>query len=113
MVITEPAVASSQLLGLGLKLYPSNMPRMLNKHLTRFMQSESFSSTPKSSERNEDSVSRVGFYIPDSIKVALGMGNWALGIGKLLFGGHSSKLLHCLIRTNAQCPITNDQSNLF
>ena len=27
-------------------------------------------------------------YIPNSIKVAL-------GIGKLLFGGHSSKALHC------------------
>ena len=34
MFITEPAVAS-----LGLKLYPSNMQRMLNKELTRFMQS--------------------------------------------------------------------------
>ena len=33
-------------------------------------------------------------YIAHSIKVAL-------GIGKLLFGGHSSKALHCLI-----CPIT-------
>jgi len=56
------------------------MPRMLNKDLTQFMQRESFSSTPKSGERNVDSVSRVGFYIPDSIKVALGIGNWALRI---------------------------------
>ena len=34
MFITEPAVPS-----LGLKLYPSNMQRMLNKELTRFIQS--------------------------------------------------------------------------
>ena len=39
MVITEPAVASTRLLGLGSKLYPSNMPCMLNKDLSRFMQS--------------------------------------------------------------------------
>ena len=31
-------------------------------------------------------------YIPNSIKVALGIGQ--LRIGKLLFGGHSSKALH-------------------
>ena len=39
MVITEPAIPSAQLLGLDLKLSPSNMPRMLNKDLTRVMQS--------------------------------------------------------------------------
>ena len=39
MVITEPAVASARLLGLGSKLYPSNIPRVLNKDLTRFMPS--------------------------------------------------------------------------
>ena len=33
MVITEPAVASTRLLGLGLKLLPMNMPCMLNKDL--------------------------------------------------------------------------------
>ena len=33
-------------------------------------------------------------------------GHWELGIGKLLFGGHSSKSLHCSICSNAQCPIT-------
>ena len=33
MVITEPAVASKRLLGLGSKLYPSNLQRMLNKDL--------------------------------------------------------------------------------
>ena len=58
MVITEPAVASAQLLGLGSKLYPSNMLRMLNKDLTRFMQSLNFSSTLKSSKRKKDSAGR-------------------------------------------------------
>ena len=38
MVITVSVVASTWLLGLGSKLYPSNMQRMLNKDLTRFMQ---------------------------------------------------------------------------
>ena len=38
-VITEPAVASTQILGLGSKQYPSNMRRMRNKDLTRFIQS--------------------------------------------------------------------------
>ena len=36
MVITELSVPSAQLLGLGSKLYPSNIQRMLNKGLTRF-----------------------------------------------------------------------------
>ena len=39
MSITEPPVASARLLGLGSKLYPSNILRMLNKDVTRFMQS--------------------------------------------------------------------------
>ena len=39
MFITEPAEPSAQILGLGSKLYPSNMPRMLNKDVTRFIQS--------------------------------------------------------------------------
>jgi len=33
MVITMPAEASAQLLGLGSKLYPSNIPCMLNNVL--------------------------------------------------------------------------------
>ena len=41
-------------------------------------------------------------YIADSIKDAL-------GIGKRLFGGHSSKSLHCSICQNAQCALINDQ----
>ena len=36
-------------------------------------------------------------------------GHWKLRVGKLLFGGHSSKSLHCSICPNAQWPITNDQ----
>ena len=54
------------------------------------------------------------WYIPNSIKVALGIGQ--LRIGKLLFGGHSSKALHCVPYAqmpNAQLPMTNCQSNLF
>ena len=39
MFILKPAVTSARLLGLGLKLYPSNMQRLLNKDLTRFTQS--------------------------------------------------------------------------
>ena len=53
-------------------------------------------------------------YIPNSIKVALGIGQ--LRIGKLLFGSHSSKALHCVPYAqmpNAQLPMTNCQSNLF
>ena len=42
MVITKPSVASTRLLGLGLKLYPSNMLHMLYKDLTQFMQSLSW-----------------------------------------------------------------------
>ena len=36
MVIAEPAVPSTRLLGLGSRPYPNNMPRMLNKDLYRF-----------------------------------------------------------------------------
>ena len=39
MVITEPAVPSARLLGLGLKQYPRNEQRMLNNDLTQFVQS--------------------------------------------------------------------------
>ena len=38
MVISEPAVLSTPILGLGSKQYPSNMRRMLSKDLTRFKQ---------------------------------------------------------------------------
>ena len=38
MVTAEPSVPSSRLLGLGSKLYPSNMQRMLNKHLSVFLE---------------------------------------------------------------------------
>ena len=39
IVTTEPSLPSVRLLGLGSKLYPSNIQRMLNKDLARFMQS--------------------------------------------------------------------------
>ena len=39
MTINEPAVPGARLLDPGSKLYPNNIPRMLNKDLTRFMQS--------------------------------------------------------------------------
>ena len=39
MLIPEITVASEWLLGLGSKLYPSDMQRMLNKDLTQFVQS--------------------------------------------------------------------------
>ena len=38
MVIAEPTVPSARLLGLGSRLYPSNMPCMRNKDRTRFKQ---------------------------------------------------------------------------
>ena len=47
VVMTEPAVPSARILGLGvglgLKLYPSIKQRMLNKDLTLFMQQGSYS----------------------------------------------------------------------
>ena len=56
MVKTEPAVASTRLLGLRWKLYPSNMAPMLNRDLIR---AESFSSTLKSSKRKEGCTGTV------------------------------------------------------
>ena len=52
MGITEPAVPRTRLLGLGLKLYPSNMHCMLNKDLTQLIiiNVESFVSAAKSSK---------------------------------------------------------------
>ena len=35
-VVTEPSITSARPLGLGSKLYPSSMQRMLNKDVTRF-----------------------------------------------------------------------------
>ena len=55
---------------------------------------------PRLSLFSEVSYTRPNFnnrYIADSIKVAL-------GIGKLLLGGHSSKSLHFSIRLNDQLP---------
>ena len=51
MVITEPAVPIARLLGLVFKLYSRNMPRMLNKDLTRIMQRLSRVQQNQASER--------------------------------------------------------------
>ena len=51
MVTIEPAVASARTLGLGLKVYPSNMQHMLNKDFTRFMKSLSRVRQNRVSER--------------------------------------------------------------
>ena len=64
-VITEPAVPVhfiAPLLILFSKLYSSKMQRMLNKDLTRFMQS--FSRTPKSSKQKKGSAYRVHYSNP-------------------------------------------------
>ena len=54
-------VPSARLLGLGSKVHPSNMQRMLNKGFTRFKQS--FSSTQKSSKQKKESAGRVMFTV--------------------------------------------------
>ena len=51
MITTEAAVPRARLLGLGLKLYPSNLERMLNKDFTRLMQSLSRVRKNRPSER--------------------------------------------------------------
>ena len=51
MVTSEPAVTSAQLLGLGSKLYHSNMQHMLNEDNTRFIQSPSRVRQNRGSER--------------------------------------------------------------
>ena len=53
MVITESAVPSAQLLGIGSKLYASNMQHMLSKD------AESFSSMPKSIKQKKGSFGRA------------------------------------------------------
>ena len=59
-------------------------------------------------------------YIPNSIKVALVIGHWQLGIGRWAPGiehlGLHNKAIICLSdhKTIAtQCPITSAQSNLY
>ena len=53
MVTTEFAVPGAQLLGLGLKLYPCNMQRMLNKDFTRFTQNLSRIRQIRASEKKD------------------------------------------------------------
>ena len=52
---------------------------------------------------------RRSLYIADLMKVDLLYRPWKLHPGKLLFGGHSSKLVSSRAQIYAQCPITNDQ----
>ena len=52
----------------------------------------------------------------DSVKVVLGVGQLPLRIGKLLFGGHSRRLLQWVtssISPNPQLPMSHCQSNLY
>ena len=63
---------------------------------------------------------RVEDFIPNSIKVALVIGHWQLGIGRWAPGiehlGLQNKAIICLsdYKTIAtQCPITSAQSNLY
>ena len=58
MVIKKLTIASMWLLGLGSRLYASNMPPMLDKTL-HDVHAEFFSSTPKSNKPNKSSVGRV------------------------------------------------------
>ena len=51
MFITQSAVPSARSLGLVSKLYPSNMPRMPNKDLPRFLQSLSRAHQDRGHER--------------------------------------------------------------
>ena len=48
---TESAVTSTRLLGQGWKMYPSDMQRMLNKDLPRFIQSLSWARQNRASDR--------------------------------------------------------------
>ena len=59
MVITEPVAVGVLVLGLGSKLYPSNMPRMLNKDPARFKQS--LSRGREIEQTKERLAGRVGF----------------------------------------------------
>ena len=68
MVITEPVIPSAQLLGRALKLYPSNMPRMLNKDLTRVMQSPS--------RVNQNRVSKRKALLSEWNKSCINLGLW-------------------------------------
>ena len=56
MIMNGPAVVSAQLLGLVPKLYPSNMPQMLNKHLVISCSLSCGVRRPKSSKRKKGSA---------------------------------------------------------
>ena len=59
MVIAEPTVPSAGLLGLGSRLYPSNMPRMPNKDRTRSKQRLSRRATIEQVNARRSSQSNV------------------------------------------------------
>ena len=60
MIITEPAVASIWLLGLGWKLYCTNMLQ----YRSYSIHEESFSSTPKLSNKKKGFAGKVNCYSP-------------------------------------------------
>ena len=59
MFITEPVVPSERILGLGAKLYPRNMQRMLKRDLVRFMQ---FFSRVRQNRESKTKVPLVGCF---------------------------------------------------
>ena len=59
MFITEPVVPSERILGLGSKLYPRNMQRMLKRDLVRFMQ---FFSRVRQNRESKRKVLLVGCF---------------------------------------------------
>ena len=58
-------------------------------------------------DTSETKIHMVFSYIPNSIKVALGIGNYALGIYCLAVT--QAKHWIVFVCPNAQCPIANDQ----
>ena len=63
MVICEPAVGSTRLLGLGLKLYSVATCRAYTRQSSYSIHAESFLSTPKLSKRKTGSANRVIFSV--------------------------------------------------
>ena len=62
MVTTEPAVARARLIGLGLELYPANMPGS-SRNWPHSIPAESFSSTPKSRRGKKGSGGRETLFV--------------------------------------------------
>ena len=64
MVITALAVASTRLSGLGSKVHPRNIRRMLNRDVTPFMQSLSRVRQIKSRTRKRKALLGEGLHLP-------------------------------------------------